>query len=128
MTEVPGEGSAELQDDGTIEIEFTYHDGDDGILKSRPRADFFNSLLGVKILGVALTVDDGWVVSAAGSAIGICPDCGRRSRSRHGWSRRSLQDLPAQGQSVTVKLLLSRAGDVHMGNAHDERSRTDCRR
>lgn len=33
MTEVTGEGSAELQDDGTIEIEFTYHDGDDVILK-----------------------------------------------------------------------------------------------
>ena len=63
---------------------------------------------GVKILGVALTDDDGWVVSAAGSAIGICPDCGRRSRSRHGWSRRSLQDLPVQGKPVTVKLLLSR--------------------
>ena len=62
---------------------------------------------GVKILGVALT-DDEWVVSAAGSAIGICPDCGRRSQSRHGWSNRSLQDLPVQGKPVTVKLLLSR--------------------
>lgn len=28
---------------------------------------------GVRILGVALTVDDGWVVAAAGSAIGNCP-------------------------------------------------------
>lgn len=34
MTEVTGEGSAELQDDGTIEIEVTYHDGDDVILKA----------------------------------------------------------------------------------------------
>ncbi|OYX68329.1 MAG: transposase, partial [Rhizobiales bacterium 35-66-30] len=64
-------------------------------------------------MGVAFTADDGWVVSAAGSAIGICPDCGRRSRSRHGRSRRSLQDLPVQGQSVTVKLLLSRWRCVH---------------
>jgi len=64
---------------------------------------------GVKVLGVALTVDDGWVVSAAGSAVGICPDCGRRSRSRHGWSHRHLQDLPVQGKPVTVKLLLSRS-------------------
>ena len=63
---------------------------------------------GVKILGIALAGDDGWVVSATGSAIGICPDCGRRSRSRHGWSNRSLQDLPVQGRSVTVNLLLSR--------------------
>ncbi|CDN51660.1 Transposase IS204/IS1001/IS1096/IS1165 family protein [Neorhizobium galegae bv. orientalis] len=68
---------------------------------------------GVKILGVALTVDDRWIVSAAGSAIGICPDCGRRSRSRHGWSRRSLQDLRVQGQSVTVKLLVSRWRCAH---------------
>ncbi|WP_244467746.1 ISL3-like element ISRsp8 family transposase [Pseudorhizobium banfieldiae] len=68
---------------------------------------------GVKVLGVALTVDDGWVVSAAGSKIGICPDCGCRSRSRHGWSCRSLQDLPVQGKPVTVKLLLSRWRCAH---------------
>ena len=63
---------------------------------------------GVKILGVELTDDDGWVVTAAGPAIGICPDCRLRSRSRHGWSNRSLQDLPVQGKAVTVKLRLSR--------------------
>lgn len=34
MTEVTGEGSAELQDDGTIEIEFAYDDGDEVILKA----------------------------------------------------------------------------------------------
>ncbi len=34
MTEVTGEGSAELQDDGTIEIELSYHYGDDVILKA----------------------------------------------------------------------------------------------
>ena len=34
MTEVTGEGSAELQGDGTIEIELTYDDGDDVILKA----------------------------------------------------------------------------------------------
>jgi hypothetical protein len=34
MTEVTGEGAAELQDDGTIEIEFAYHDGDEAILKA----------------------------------------------------------------------------------------------
>jgi transposase len=63
---------------------------------------------GVKILGVVLTDDDGWVVTAAGPAIGICPDCRLRSRSRHGWSNRSLQDLPVQGKAVAVKLRLSR--------------------
>ena len=40
----------------------------------------------------------------------ILPKWARRtkSRSRHGWSRRSLQDLPGQGKPVIVKLLLSR--------------------
>nr|BAN09688.1 probable transposase [Mesorhizobium loti NZP2037] len=41
------------------------------------------------------------------------PDCGPRSRSRHGWSDRSLQDLPVQGKPVTVKLLLSRWRCAH---------------
>ncbi len=66
-----------------------------------------------KVLGVALTDDDGWVVSAAGPAFGICPDCGRRTRNRHGWSNRSLQDLPVQGKTVTVKLRLSRWRCTH---------------
>lgn len=68
---------------------------------------------GIKVLGVALTDDDSWVVSAAGPAFGICPDCGRRSRNRHGWSNRSLQDLPVQGKTVTVKLRLSRWRCTH---------------
>ena len=33
--EVEGEGSAELLDDGTIEIEFSYDNGDDAILKAK---------------------------------------------------------------------------------------------
>jgi hypothetical protein len=33
--EICGSGSAELEDDGTIEIELSYHDGDDAILKAR---------------------------------------------------------------------------------------------
>ena len=41
-----GEGTAELLDDGFIEIEFEYHNGDDAVLKSEARA-FFNSLLGI---------------------------------------------------------------------------------
>ncbi|WP_420377043.1 transposase family protein [Sinorhizobium meliloti] len=53
---------------------------------------------GIKVLGVALTDDDGWIVSAAGPASGICPDCGRRTRNQHGWSNRSLQDLPVQAR------------------------------
>jgi hypothetical protein len=34
MTEVTGEGSAELQEDGSLEIEFGYHQGDEVILKA----------------------------------------------------------------------------------------------
>lgn len=34
MDEVSGSGSAELQDDGSLEIEFSRHDGDDAILKA----------------------------------------------------------------------------------------------
>ena len=34
MDEVSGSGSAELQDDGTIEIEFAYHLGDEATLKA----------------------------------------------------------------------------------------------
>jgi hypothetical protein len=33
--EVTGSGSAELQDDGTIEIELSFHNGDDATLKAR---------------------------------------------------------------------------------------------
>jgi hypothetical protein len=44
MDEVSGDGSAELLDDGTLEIEFAYHNGDEAVLKSQTR-HFFNSLL-----------------------------------------------------------------------------------
>jgi hypothetical protein len=33
--QVQGEGTAELLDDGTIEIEFAYHDGDQASLKAK---------------------------------------------------------------------------------------------
>ena len=36
MDDVRGDGSAELDDDGTIEIEFRYHLGDEAILKAQP--------------------------------------------------------------------------------------------
>ena len=32
--EVDGEGTAELLDDGTLEIEFEYHNGDEAVLKA----------------------------------------------------------------------------------------------
>ena len=33
--EICGSDSAELEDDGTIEIELSFHNGDDAILKAR---------------------------------------------------------------------------------------------
>lgn len=36
MDEVSGSGSAELQDNGTIEVEFAYHHGDEATLKAEP--------------------------------------------------------------------------------------------
>ncbi|KAF0205080.1 MAG: hypothetical protein FD172_4096 [Methylocystaceae bacterium] len=33
--EISGEGAAELLDDGFIEIEFEYHNGDDAVLKAK---------------------------------------------------------------------------------------------
>lgn len=44
MDEVSGEGTAELLDDGSIEIEFDYHNGDEAIPQGETRA-FFNDLL-----------------------------------------------------------------------------------
>jgi hypothetical protein len=35
MDEVSGDGSAELLDDGSIEIEFVYHNGDEAVLKAK---------------------------------------------------------------------------------------------
>jgi hypothetical protein len=32
---VSGDGSADLLDDGTLEIEFAYHNGDEAILKAK---------------------------------------------------------------------------------------------
>jgi hypothetical protein len=34
MDEVSGDGDAELRDDGSIEITFAYHNGDQAILKA----------------------------------------------------------------------------------------------
>jgi transposase len=63
---------------------------------------------GLRVLGITLQDEGNWVVSAAGKPIGVCPHCGTRSRYRHGWHNRSLQDLPVQGQVVKIKLTLNR--------------------
>ena len=52
--------------------------------------------------------DHGWTVSVDSHGDAACPLCGTRSRSRHGSYRRSLQDLPAQGQPVMVRARVTR--------------------
>jgi transposase len=49
-----------------------------------------------------------WVISAAAPEFGFCPGCGARSIRRHSRYSRHLQDLPAQGAIVAVKLLMTR--------------------
>lgn len=62
---------------------------------------------GVQILD-AEQAEGRWIVLARHEASGGCPDCGKPSSSRHGWHERRLQDLPAQGAGVTVKLRMRR--------------------
>lgn len=57
---------------------------------------------------VGRTETGGWVVSGTLAPKGICPDCGLRSRRRHGWGRRRLQDFPAHGDAVTLELRVCR--------------------
>jgi len=52
--------------------------------------------------------DDCWVVSASVTGTPACPGCGKTSSSRHSWHSRQLQDLPAQGMPVVLKLRLGR--------------------
>lgn len=63
---------------------------------------------GVNVLGISLQNDGKWAVSAVAKPVGTCPDCCMRSRHRHGWRKRTLQDLSVQGQVVNVQLTLSR--------------------
>jgi len=52
--------------------------------------------------------DDCWVVSASGAGTPVCPGCGNTSNSRHSWHNRQMQDLPAHGVPVVLKLRLGR--------------------
>ncbi len=64
-------------------------------------------LSGIQVVDIART-GAGWIVDATGSGRGACPSCGTASTVRHGRYRRSLQDLPTQGASVTIKLAVTR--------------------
>jgi len=65
------------------------------------------ALNGLKVRCMTQT-ELGWIVEAEGPPRAICPDCGATSRSRHSRYWRKLRDLPLQGATVTIKLLLGR--------------------
>jgi transposase len=52
--------------------------------------------------------DGRWTVSAVGRGTARCPGCDVRSAQLHGWQVRHLQDLPAQGTPVTLRVSLAR--------------------
>src|SRR5271157_4543025 len=63
-------------------------------------------------LGVRISqterIDGGWAVSATMKDGGHCPACDTRSSRRHGSYVRHLQDLPAQGAAVRLRVNLAR--------------------
>src|SRR5271165_7281325 len=63
-------------------------------------------------LGVRISqterIDGGWAVSATMKDGGRCPACDTRSSRRHGSYVRHLQDLPAHGAVVRLRLKLAR--------------------
>jgi transposase len=64
--------------------------------------------------GASLTVrsvsvtDDALLVEAEGQAAADCPSCGRRSQARHSRYWRTLKDVAAHGQAVTLRVQVSR--------------------
>src|SRR3984957_19248929 len=62
---------------------------------------------GLQLLGSECR-DGRWTVSAVGRGTARCPECDVRSARRHGWQVRHLQDLPAQGAPVTLRVSLAR--------------------
>ena len=62
----------------------------------------------VKVDHIAHASVGGWVVSCSLAPKGTCPDCGSKSRRRHGWRHRHLRDISAHGEIVTVDLRVCR--------------------
>jgi transposase len=62
---------------------------------------------GIEVTSVA-KIEGRWVVSATMEGCGRCPTCDVHSYVRHGWYVRRLQDLPAQGAGVELRLKLAR--------------------
>ena len=64
--------------------------------------------------GASLTVrsvsvtEDALLVEAEGQAAAHCPSCGQRSQARHSRYWRTLKDVAAHGQAVTLRVQVSR--------------------
>ena len=69
--------------------------------------EFLRSTKALRLLSVS-TTETGVVVEAEGLISARCPTCGRLSHARHSRYWRVLKDLAAQGQSVTLRLHVSR--------------------
>jgi transposase len=58
---------------------------------------------------LAVDGEDGrWLISGESSAACVCPTCEQPSRARHGRYSRDLQDLPAQGRPVVIRVSVQR--------------------
>ncbi len=62
---------------------------------------------GIQVL-TAENPNGSWIVNAAGSGSGRCPDCASVSTSHHSRYVRHLQDLPVQGVTVALSVKLNR--------------------
>ena len=56
---------------------------------------------GVKVSSISQSETGGWIIFAKLADFGVCPDCGKRSKVRHGWRYRTLKDLPLQGATAS---------------------------
>jgi hypothetical protein len=63
--------------------------------------------IGLTLLGFEKS-EQRWLVRAEGRTRSDCPSCGTQSTARHSRYWRQLQDLPAQGKRVALRLRLSR--------------------
>src|SRR5712671_3511034 len=59
------------------------------------------------LLGIA-TTKDGLIVEAEGPVSACCPSCRRQSVARHSRYWRTIRDLPAHGQAVTLRVRVAR--------------------
>src|SRR3954465_8544008 len=59
-------------------------------------------------LHAIVTTEEGLVVEAEGHSSGPCPGCGRPSTARHSRYWRTMKDLAAHGQAVTLRVRVSR--------------------